>query len=376
MRRASLLFLFLVACTTAAPPPVDEQTRSVIAQLTEAVRQQPENTARIYVLATFHDQARQSDEVVRWLNRLDELHWDLGVNPIDFPNTKTQAFRDVVGRLDARLPRVSNARVAFTIAGHRDLVPEGITYDPTEDVFYLSSIKQKKVVRVDRAGNARDFVSEGQDGMIDTLGMKVDARRRLLWVVSSSLEAKRSMLFAYDLRDAHLLKKIEATPALLNDITLLDDGTVFATDMGRGKVMRLAPGGDALEEWASDFLYPNGIAASADQRFLYVADFRGVTRFALRDKHRETIETTVPLNGIDGLTFHEGTLIGIQNAIGKPRVLRIHPDDSSVQVLESKNDRFEIPLTGTMAGDDYYFIANPGLKTPITEDLVMLTIRR
>lgn len=67
-------------------------------------------------------------------------------------------------------------------------------------------------------------------------------------------------------------------------------------------------------------------------------------------------------------------LIGIQNAIGKTRVIRIHLDDSRVEILESKNPLFEIPLTGAVAGDDYYFIANPGLRVKPRGDLVMLAI--
>ncbi|HYC92347.1 MAG TPA: SMP-30/gluconolactonase/LRE family protein [Thermoanaerobaculia bacterium] len=152
--------------------------------------------------------------------------------------------------------------------------------------------------------------------------------------------------------------------------------------MGRGKVLRLPAGGDAFEEWADDFRYPNGIALSDDQRTLYVADFRGVTRFDVaRASARERIEPAgraearpTLLNGIDGLSFDRGTLIGIQNAIGKPRVIRIHLDHHRVEILESKNALFELPLTGAVAGDHYYFIANPGLRVKPKDDLVMLAI--
>ena len=173
----------------------------------------------------------------------------------------------------------------------------------------------------------------------------------------------RSMLAAYDLRDGHLVKKIEATPGQLNDLTLLSDGSLFATDMGRGKVVRLAPGADALEDWADEFSYPNGIAVSDDERTLYVADFRGITRFTIAGKARARIESRALLNGIDGMNFVDGKLVGIQNAIGSPRVIRIDPATGDVEVLEAKNAKFEIPLTGAVAGGEYWFIANPGLRS-------------
>ena len=172
-----------------------------------------------------------------------------------------------------------------------------------------------------------------------------------------------SMLAAYDLRDGRLLKRIDAAPGVLNDLALLNDGRLFATDMGRHAVVTLAPDATALEVWAEELAFPNGIAVSEDERFLYVADFRGVTRFDLRDKARTAIESTRYIGGIDGLTVHRGALIGIQSAVGNPRVIRIDPTNGSVIVLESKNPLFELPTTGVMANDGYYFIANPGLRS-------------
>lgn len=390
-RALALLLLSLVACTTAPPPrPADEQTRNAIRQLTELIAQQSTNLPYIYVLATYHAQAGDVGEVVRWLTRLDDLGWDHGVSPIDFRGVDSPAYRSIVAKLEAREPRVNNARVAFRLTGQRDLVPEGIAYDPVGDVFYVSGIYRRKVLRVTRDGRATDFVSEGQDGMLGGLGVKVDAKRRLLWVISSTTKEMRgavegqdaSMLAAYDLGDGRLVKKVDAGSARLNDLTLLADGSLFATDMGRHKVVRLAAGADRLEDWAEDFRFPNGIAVADDERHLYVADFRGISRFDLSNKSRTRIDAPL-LNGIDGLTFHGGKLIAIQNAIGKPRVVRIDPSTSAVEVLESKNPLFELPTTGAVAGNEYYFIANPGLRSfegaaiwPLEklEDPVMLRI--
>ena len=377
MRRDFLLIvIFCAACATRPsqiPQQIYDQTKGLITQLTAALEQQPTNTPWIYILAQSHDRARNAAEVARWLARLDELEWTLGVNPIDFRNTASdRAVRAAIAKLDARHQRVSNAHVAFTIRGQRDLVPEGIAHDPVDDVFYLSSIHRRKVVRVDRSGNARDFVPEAQDGMLSSLGMKVDAQRRLLWVISTGTpemrnatpeDEKRSILAAYDLRDGKLVQKIEATPALLNDLVVLSNGSLFATDMGRQKVVRLGPGATTLEDWAEGFSYPNGIAISADESTLYVADFRGVTRFTIADKTRTPIESSSLLNGIDGLNFVDGNLIAIQNSIGNPRVIRIDPATGNVDVLEAKNALFEIPLTGAVAHGEYWFIANPGLRS-------------
>lgn len=375
MKRAAVLLLFgVIACTSSrrvAPPVVDEATRGAIAQITEAVAQNPGHQPLIYILATYHDKAGDAAGVVKWLTRLDELGWEHGVAPDGFRNTNTREFRSIEAKLNAREPRVRRAQTAFTIAGRRDLIPEGITFDPVDDVFYITGIYRRNVLRVDRTGRATEFVHEAQDGMLGGLGIKVDAKRRLLWVISTTTPEMRgwkagddrSMLAAYGLRDGRLVRKIDATPAMLNDLALMDDGSLFATDMARSNVMRLAPEATSFELWAKDFSYPNGLALSEDQRTLYVADFRGITTINLADQSRTRIESKSLLSGIDGLSVHRGKLIAIQNAIGKPRVIRIDPASGEVEILESGNPLFDIPTTGTVAGDDYYFVANTGLRS-------------
>lgn len=151
MKRLVLsLLLAVVACQSAAPPPppVDEATQGAIKQLTDAVTQQPNNLVYIYLLATYHARAHDAANTVKWLERLDELGWEHGVNKIDFRSIDNRAFRDAVARLEAREPRVNKARPAFTLTGQRDLVPEGIAYDPVDDVFYVSGIYRRKVLRV------------------------------------------------------------------------------------------------------------------------------------------------------------------------------------------------------------------------------------
>ncbi len=374
MKRIALLFVAVVLACSTKPIVVDEQTRGAIKQLTDAIAQQPTNMPWIYVLATYHDKTGETDQVVRWLTRLDELGWQHGASPIAFRSSRGSTFRNIVAKLDAREPRVNNAEVAFTIAGQRDLVPEGIAYDKIEDTFYVSSIYRRKVIRVDPSGRATDFVKEGQDGMLGGLGMKIDHENRILWVISSTTPEMRgsvkgqdsSMLAAYALGTGKLLRKIDPAPARLNDLTLLEDGTIFATDMGGHTVVRLAPGADKFETYADGFGFPNGIthAVDNDGTYLYVADFRGLHRFTLADKTRAKIEVpNTLLGGIDGLDFYRGTLIGIQNSIGNPRLIRVHLDTNRMEVLESKNRLFELPTTGAIVGGSYFFIANPGLRS-------------
>jgi sugar lactone lactonase YvrE len=385
MKRAAVLLLAVavLSCATSTAPPsapapapaADEATLGAIAQLEEAVAQQPENAPWIYILAQYYDRAHDGGNVAKWLSRLGELGWEQGAAAHDFRNTSSLGnVRAAIAQLDAREPRTNRARRAFTLANQRDLIPEGITHDPVDDVFYVTSIYRRKVVRIDRTGRVTDFTTEGQDGMLSGLGVHVDPQRRLLWVASSpapemrgftpELEG-RSVLLAYDLRDRRLVRKIEhgskETPSFLNDFAILPDGSLLITDTVRHDVARLGPEATAVEAWLPDLRFPNGIVLAEDPRYVYVADFRGITRVTIADRATQKLESPKLLNGIDGLAMHRGRLLGIQNAIGKARVLRIA--DGSVEILESKNALFELPTTGVVVGDELWFIANPGLRS-------------
>jgi hypothetical protein len=75
----------------------------------------------------------------------------------------------------------------------------------------------------------------------------------------------------------------------------------------------------------------------------------------------------VTLIGIDGMSFYRGGLVAIQNGMEPNRVAYFPLAPSldrvtGVRVLERGNRAFEIPTTGAVGGDVYYFIANSQLR--------------
>lgn len=390
MRRALALLVLFTACATTPPPPqaisqsaVDDQTRRTIESLRDAVAADPTDGARIYVLAQYLDRTGDTTEALKWLEELDRIGWTHGVNEHDFVSTAgRRAFRPIATRLNERQPHVIRSREAFTIP-QRDLIPEGIAWDAQTGDFYVSSIHLRKVVRVTPEGKSSDFVQEGQDGLFGTLGLKVDAKRRLLWVISNAAREMngytdaldgQSGILAYDLHTGKVATKIDFgnlhEPSLLNDLAILDDGSVVITDSDGGGIKRVRLGSDSIETWIPDrtFTFPNGITTVAGEPSVYVADFRGLSRIDVRSR---TI-TPLPvegdtLGGIDGLTSYHGDLIAIQNGMGQPRVVRISLDETGdsvtrIEVLESGNPRFDEPTTGVVANGSFYFMANPQLR--------------
>lgn len=110
---------------------------------------------------------------------------------------------------------------------------------------------------------------------------------------------------------------------------------------------------------------PNGIALAGDDRQLFVADDFGVVRVDL-DTGASTHVNSGPrstLAGVDGLYWHNGSLITVQNGIGSPRIaaFKLSRDGNRVMqttVLENHTQFTVLPTTGALRGNDFYFIAN------------------
>ena len=384
MMRRAIFLLLVTACATAPPDrPIDDTTRTMIEQLRNAVSADPSDGARIYVLAQYLDRTGDLTESLKWLGELERVGWTHGLNDHDFVRGRsTREYRGIASRLNEREPHVVRSTTAFVIP-ERDLIPEGIAWDPGTNDFYVSSIHLRKIVKVTIDGKASDFLAPARDGIFGVLGLKVDPVRRMLWAASSVTpetatpggQEGQSAIHAYDLSTGALSTRIAVgdarRPSLLNDLVLLDDGSALITDTDRGALMRVRFGSDSIETWIppDTFTFPNGIARTEGEPFAWVADFDGISRVDLRSRTVTHLDTPrgETLAGIDGLVSHRGDLIAIQNGVGRPRVIRIRldPDRSritGIDILEAGNPQLDEPTTGVIANGAFYFLANPQLR--------------
>lgn len=278
------------------------------------------------------------------------------------------------------------SQVAFKIE-EGDLIPEGIAYDPRARIFYVGSTYKRKIVGVNEKGVARDFTGEAQDGLLGALGMKVDVKRRLLWVVSSNAGGAMpgkglgrdclgcSAVFKYDLRAGRLVKKYvlsnQPNVHFLNDLTLNSRGDAFITDTVTGDIYLISRRKDELELFTSlgQKAFPNGVDLSGDEKHLFVAAAGGIQVVDLRDKKARTLKLPDGASPvvIDGLYFYKGSLIAIQPFADQRKVVRYSLDEGAnaftkVEVIEPEHPLFQQPTTGVIVGGDFYYIANSQLQ--------------
>jgi tetratricopeptide (TPR) repeat protein len=345
-------------------------------KLLEMVPQKPDIHYQVAVVQAI---LGDSQGALGHLKKALSLGFPLGELAKSFDVIKeTPGYREVTAMLEALKKPVGNSRVAFTIP-ERDLLPEGIAYDPGDGSFYLGSLWKNKIIKVSPEGKASDFTGENQDGLRSVSGLKVDPERRVLWAASLVSqpwaksrpdEAGWSAVFKYDLGTGKLVKKFEfedkGTAHLLNDLAITRSGDVFVTDSIRNEVYAIFHDGDSLESFfrSDEFMYTNGIALGGDDRTLYVASpGNGVYMINIASKECRPLShpETMTLTGIDGLYFFENSLVAVQPGLDRVSRYYLNPGGDAVErleIIEAHNPLFNFPTTGTIAGEWLYYIAN------------------
>lgn len=293
------------------------------------------------------------------------------------------AFERALGQLGRFASRtVERGEVAFRLPG-RDLIPEGVAIDPATGDAWVGSIRHRKIVRRNAAGEVSDFATKG---LWAVFGLVVDPERGRLWAATGAVEQMagfeadedgKTALVAWDLGSGkevgrYPIPKGEGEGHRLNDLCLTPDGAVLATDnrLGGG-VWRLDPGEESPRRItkAEVFRSPQGITFDARGR-LFVADYSyGLARVDLggdgeaQRVHFVTEPERVSLIGIDGLAAHGDQLIAVQNGVRPIRILRLRLGEpaervQSVEILELGHPLWSEPTLGTVVGDDYFYVAN------------------
>jgi len=263
----------------------------------------------------------------------------------------------------------------------RDMLAEDIAYDPRSARLFVSSMRERMILAVDRRGRVSEFVPSGRDGMWAAVDLGVDARRGLLWVSTDviafqvgydSTEAGRAAMLAFDLRTGRLVRRIDAprdVAHFLGDLAVASTGEVYVSDNNTRAVYVVRPGADSLEVLVPPGVLtnPQGPALAPDGRRLFVADYIfGVASVDLATREVSWLPKSADaaVNGIDGLYVAGRSLIGVQNGTQPGRIVRLPVDEGFTRILgwESLEQNPELgePTHCAVAGDVLYCIANSG----------------
>jgi hypothetical protein len=241
----------------------------------------------------------------------------------------------------------------------------------------LGSINKRKIVKITSKGEVSDFVVSGKDSLLQVLGMTVHQGN--LWVCNNTPEDDtvfiQAQIHVYELSSNKLIKRFTLNDGkrhLFNDIYLSKTGDAYITDSHARAVYQIKSNSGEITELLppGSLIYPNGITASENEDKLFVSTGSG-RGIVIIDIATGTISNLTNehyfIFGYDGLYRYKNSLIGVQNVVFPAAVHQLILGGDEKQITELKflsgNDaRFNMPTTGVIVQNSFYFIANSQLR--------------
>jgi sugar lactone lactonase YvrE len=377
MRFIVTIVCALLACALTSAEAADDAAaaaRATLARIQALRKERPNDGVLVFYQALIHVSLGERDAAFELLRSLNGRK--LGLIPVRDAGFDAlwndPEFQTIRKELADEEPQTPASPVAFRLKDPK-LIPEGIAFDAKGARFFIGSIAQRKIIVRDAKSQVRDF-SSPSDKLDAALGLAVDAERGHLYAVSTNgflAEAnteRRNAVVRYDLKSGRLTNRFFAPEAMqLNDLAVAPDGTLYVTDSMNSTLFRRKPDEAKLTRFgaAGALRGANGIAVGADG-ILYAAISTGIVRVdtATGEPTRLPQPDTVVTGGIDGLYWHDGDLIGVQNVTNPGRVVRIALTNKGTRVagltvLQSHHHPdFDEPTTGTIANSALHVIGN------------------
>ena len=377
LERVSLLLAVgigsLAAWAQSAPDDPSVAARASLERIQALRKERPGDGVLVFYQALVHVSLGERDAALELLRSLKGRKLGLiPVRDVGFDSVwDDPEFQKIREALADEEPQTPASPVAFWLKDPK-LIPEGIAYDAEDKRFFIGSVAQHKIVAAHEK-ELSDF-SSPTDRLDAVLGLTVDPTCRHLYAITtngveeSAKKERRNAVVQYDLKDGRLTDRFAAPDAMqLNDLAVAQDGTLYVTDSETGSLFRKKPEEKALTKFGATGALrgANGIALAPDGA-LYVTLSTGIARVDTTsgEPTRLPQPDTVVTGGIDGLYWHDGDLIGIQNSTNPGRVIRIALMDkgmriAGVTVLQSHHHpEFDEPTTGAIAQGALYVIAN------------------
>src|SRR5215470_17434777 len=295
--------LFLSGPVHAQQPQGQEEVRGVPAEPADAAEARaqiaileklqptfPDRGAVLYYLAALHQHLGETLEATKLLK--DCIALGEGFDPAgerEFAGLHTShEFTELVEKVHREFPAVAQARLGL-VTEEKNLIPEGLAWDPNRKVFYLGSLAQRKIVQITPDSRASDFVPAGRDHLLPVFGIRLDPRDNSIWANTMDDALGKAELVHYD-PAGNLLGRFSIDDSAkhgFNDLVIiksgLKSGEVILTDSLANRVYRFDPAIKSFEKINTnrELLYPNGTALSSDDKHLFIADAIGVIHLNL-----------------------------------------------------------------------------------------------
>jgi sugar lactone lactonase YvrE len=271
--------------------------------------------------------------------------------------------------VNAKAQPAKSTQVEKIIFNAPSLYPEGIAYDAKGRQYFVSSVKTGTIGRVDTRGNYSVLYED--TALKSTFGMKVNSKRKQLWVCSgdpnysihsdSATFRKMAKIIVIDIPSGKKVKEIDLSHLangkhFLNDIAFDSKGNAYVTDSFSPAIYKIDSKGQPSLFVQSDMFKSidvglNGVVVHPGGYLLVDHNKSGrLFRVTLKDPSKITvvkIPTFFP--GADGLALDDkNNLILVQNK-GADKIFLLKSADgwstASIDAMTFVEDKFQHPTT-------------------------------
>jgi hypothetical protein len=411
----SLALLFCLVCSADAMDPAryrelskkfgelakQKDWQGARAVLTEISRELPAPTPRYFLtVASVEAHLGHKTEALQWLEKYAAtgLNYDIAQDDDLKPLLADEAGQKIAAGMKAHSQPVEKAQVVCTFP-QADIMPEDITYLKSADgktagSFIVSSVQHRTLYRVSlpKAGGKattkectmQELPLPEEAKRWPTMAVSADPKRKVLWMTANAVpdftgfpkeDEGKALLLEVDAESGKILHRYDpeaSGPAVLGDMCVAADGTVYVTDSIGGGVYRLRSGAAKLEKIAEGLFSPQTPALARDGKRLFVADYSmGIAVIDLASTNSATRVSYLPhpenvaVVGLDGLYLSGDSLIGIQNGTEPNRILRLQlnraqTEITGAEVIEQATEHMGDPTHAVAVDGWFYVSANVG----------------
>jgi hypothetical protein len=351
-----------------------EAARAATAWPTQPVYQ----WARVVIGVRMGDTATVLDALTRYADL--GLGRDLTADTALARLAALSAFRAVAARHAAQVAPLARGRSAAVLPDST-FFPEGMDIDPRSGLTYVASIRHRTIAELTPRGDyIRELLPRGGVGLGAILGVRVDAQRGVLWATMAGIpqaagyapgDSMAHALLRIALPDGEIQRRWDLPPSpnghTLGDVAIGSSGDVFVSDSRDPVLYRLpADSGELVPIRHALFRSLQGIAPSPSLRVVFVADYsHGLLKVDLISGEVTRLADAPGITslGCDGISWHDGAIVAVQNGVFPPRVMRFELDTGWTRIVRAEVLDRNVPLAdeptiGTIAGDDFVYVAN------------------
>ena len=361
--------------------------------LTEIGRELPGPTPHFLLLnATVEMHLGHKAETIKWLEKYAAtgLNFDLSQEGNMKPLLDEEAGQKIAAQMKENSKPIEKTELVCSLQ-QADIMPEDIAYIKSSGNFIVSSIQHHTLYRVTppKAGGKQCAVQElplpADSKRWPTLAVSYDPMRKALWVTASAMpgfsgfpkeDDGKAQLLEIDPSSGkvlHTFTPATTGPAVLGDMSVTSDGTVYVTDSIGGGVYRLH--GDLqtakLEKIADGLFSPQTPVLARDGKRLFIADYSiGIAVIDLPAPgmmakvnylaHPENVAAVA----LDGLYLDGDSLIGIQNGTDPVRIMRYTLNHAQTEItgaeIIEQSERMGDPTHAVPVDGWFYVSANVG----------------